>query len=175
MAYTTSTPADGEQLQRVDFTALRKKRFLIDLGDGNEDRILALNTSDVGVVNRLSDGYNKLIELDKAVVEFSTIIKDVNISEDDTDDKVQESLQSASDSLKKIDNQMRDIIDTIFDTNVCEVCCPYGSMYDPIDGRLRYEHIIDTLMNLYSESLSNEMAKTTQRIKSHTAKYTKKK
>lgn len=164
--------AETSTLQRVDLSVLRKQRFLIDLGDDVE-RILELNTTDMGVVNRLSDGYNNLMELDSLVKQLSE--DTTTISEDDSDDEAQTKLKAFSDKLKEIDSKMRNIIDTIFDTNVCEVCCPSGSMYDPIAGKLRYEHVIDTLMELYSTSLSEEMAKTKKRVKTHTAKYTKSK
>ena len=160
------------QVQVLDLSVLRKKRIQIDLGDGKE-HILEINTTDMGVITRLSDGYHRLTELDDALTTLSEVSA---IEDDDTDDTVQGKLKDFSDRIKDIDSKMREIIDYIFDTNASEVCCPNGSMYDPIvDGKLRYEIIIDALMTLYSDSVSAEMAKTKSRIKSHTAKYTKKK
>lgn len=155
-------------IPKLDLSMLRKQRIQIDLGDGRDDHILEINTTDVNVVTRLSDGYSKLTELDRLTSQLGTV-KD--IEETDTDETVQDKLKSFADKLKEIDTKMREAIDYIFDTNVCEVCCPSGSMYDPIGGKLRYEHIIDALMTLYSDTLSDEMAKTRDRVKTHTAKY----
>ena len=167
MAENSTTTA-----QILDLSVLRKQRIQIDLGDSKE-HILEINTTDMNVVTRLSDGYDKLIELDTAVAELGKVSED--IEDTDSDDTVRAKLKSYADSLKDIDSKMRNTIDYIFDTNASEVCCPNGSMYDPIAGKLRYEHIIDALMTLYTDTLTAEMQKTKARIKSHTAKYTKKK
>ena len=45
-------------------------------------------------------------------------------------------------------------------------------MYDPINGKFRYEHIIDTLSGLYTEDISKGMKKISTRVKKHTDKYT---
>lgn len=152
-------------VQRVDLSVLRKQRFLIDLGDSVE-RILELNTSDMGVIERLSGGYEKLHKLDSMLEELQ---KFNGISESDVDESAIEELGRKT---KEIDTGMREIIDTIFESNVSEICCPFGSMYDPIQGKLRYEHIIETLLNLYTSNISDEMKKVTARMNKHTAKYT---
>ena len=155
----------------LDLSVLRKQRIQIDLGDDKE-HILEINTTDMNVVTRLSDGYNNLVELDKKVNEIGTATDD--IEETDTNEQIKSKLESFANRLRDIDSRMREIIDYIFDTNASEVCCPNGSMYDPIAGKLRYEHIVDALMTLYTDTLTTEMQKTKDRIKSHTAKYTKK-
>lgn len=174
MAYSTTTSTTiNNDIDVIDLSVLRRKRFRIDLGDGDTSRILELNVTDMGVIKRLSDGYSKLVELDARTTELGSISASVKDDEDDA--TMHERFKAFSDKLTKIDHEMRSIIDTIFDSNVCEVCCPSGSLYDPVNGRMRYEYIIDALMQLYSDSISEEMKKTTSRIKSHTAKYTGKK
>ena len=84
-----------------------------------------------------------------------------------------EILSSAAAKLTEIDTQMRDAIDYIFQSNVSEVCGSEGSMYDPIDGVFRYEHIIETLAKLYETNLDSEFKKMQDRLKKRTAKYTK--
>ena len=56
---------------------------------------------------------------------------------------------------------------------VCDICCDGGSMYDPIGGQYRYEYIIDRIMALYGDSWEKETKLSKDRMKSHTAKYTK--
>ena len=62
-------------------------------------------------------------------------------------------------------------MDYIFNSNVSELCAPDGSMYDPINGKFRFEHIIDTLAALYETDVSGEMNKLANRVKKHTDKY----
>ena len=68
---------------------------------------------------------------------------------------------------------MRKIVNGIFDFDVCDICCDGGSMYDPIGGQYRYEYIIDRIMALYGDSWEKETKLSKDRMKSHTAKYTK--
>lgn len=160
----------------IDLSMLRKQQVMIDFGDDKE-HILEINITDMNVVTRLSDGYNRLLELDEGVKDLGNASDD--IKDTDTDDVVKAKLSAFAEKLKAIDNKMRDTLDYIFDANVSEVCCPNGSMYDPIGGSLRYEYIVNALMNLYGDSVSKELAKVKAETKArravHTAKYTKKK
>ena len=145
------------ELQNIDLSVFRKKRFTID---DDENRILELDTSDLNVIKRLKEFYPKL----KALEEKTQNAPDFRDGE----------LGDIAEFLDDIDHEMRVAVDTIFDSNVCEVCVPNGSMYDPINGRLRYEILIDILSKLYDENLTAEIKKINKRIEKHTAKYVKK-
>ena len=64
-------------------------------------------------------------------------------------------------------------MDKLFDANVSETCAPSGTMFDPINGKFRFEHIIDVLSGLYESNMQSEIKKTASRIAKHTDKYTK--
>lgn len=147
----------------IDLSVLRKKRFLID---NDESRVLELDTSDLSIIQRLSDKYPELEKLSREVENITT---GVSASEE----TVKEDIQVMAERLTKIDKEMRACVDYIFDADVSKICAPSGSMYDPINGQLRYEHLITILMGLYEENLSKEMKKIQNRMKSHTDKYTK--
>ena len=137
-----------------------KQRFRID---NDSSRILELDTSDLSVLTRLQEYYPKLKELEKEVISLS---KDLGSEDEDAITKMGK-------GLAKVDKKMRDYIDVIFDANVSATCAPSGSMYDPINGQLRYEHIISLISSLYEETLSKETKKLQERISKHTQKYTK--
>lgn len=136
----------------IDLSAIRKKRFTIN---GSPDTVLEINTSDFGVIARLEESESKLTELTAKVAGF------------DEKDGI-----SLGQKIKEVDQELRKIIDYIFDSNVCEVCVPNGTMIDPIDGKFRWEYVVEILTNLYDSSLNAETKKVTERIKSHTDKYT---
>ena len=69
---------------------------------------------------------------------------------------------------------MREYVDYIFDYPVSAVCAKYGTMYDPKDGKFRYESIIDGLTKLYADNINAEYNKISQRLAKHTEKYTAK-
>lgn len=142
----------------IDLSITRKKRFRID---GDDNRIIELNTSDMTILNRLDEADKQLRELaDKATFGMS------ETGEDDNADVVKELLAT--------DKQMRAIIDYLFDAPVSDVCAPDGSMYDPFNGKYRFEHIMETLFALYEQNISEEIKKMRRNVQKHTDKYTKK-
>lgn len=154
------TPADD--IQDIDLSVIQKKRFRIN---GDNSKILELNTSDMRIASRLKEAYPRLNTLmDEVADEFNSI-------PDDAEDE--ETLTKVADAVDKIDGKMREEIDYIFDANVSEVCGSDGSMWDPIDGMFRYEHIIDKLAKLYENNLDKEFADMKRRVETKAGKYVK--
>lgn len=158
----------NSDIQDINLSVIRKKRFRVD---GDDNRILELNTSDLNILARLKDAYPKLIAIaDNAFKDLPQV---------DTSEEVDfiNSAETAEliDSLKKADSEMRELVDYIFDSNVSEVCAPSGSMYDPINGQFRFEHIINVLAALYETDVEKEMGAIAARVKKHTGKYSKRK
>lgn len=133
----------------LNIDGIKKTAFRIN-GDNNS--ILELNLSDMGIGDRLEKGYAKLQE------ELSRI---ANLPDD----------ADISKELQKADKVMREQLDYIFDSNVSEVCGKGGSMYDPKDGSYRFEYILTALLKLYNENINAEYAKMKKRIEKHTGKY----
>lgn len=145
----------------IDLSVIKKKRFRIN---GDNAKILELNVSDMGIVSRLNDAYPKLMALQDKVSSLGEI-------DDSLDD--QEKMSLTAEKLNEIDTEMRELLDYIFQSNVSEICGSDGSMYDPIDGTFRYEHIITALVKLYETNLDEEFKRMKARISKHTEKYTK--
>lgn len=152
-----ATTFDGD----IDLSATRKKRFRID---GDNNRYLELNTSDMTILNRLDNLYPRLQKLSE-----DAAIKQLEKEETDSE----KALSKISQALIKIDVEMRQILDEIFDSNVSEMCAPSGSMFDPFNGTFRFEHIIDVITKLYENNLNSEFKKMSAKMKKRTSKYTK--
>lgn len=153
----------------IDLSETRRARFRID---GDNDRILELNVADMGIITRLRDGYPKLDELTRKILEMKDIEEP---SDTDEDEKLRDTITTMGTAVEEIDNEMRDILDSIFDSNVSEVCAPNGTMYDLFNGKYRYEVILEKLLPLYNENMDKEYKAINRRIHKHTDKYTKKK
>jgi hypothetical protein len=139
----------------IDLSVTRKKRFRID---GDDNRVIELNTSDMTILNRLDEADRQLRELaDKANFELVD-------AEDENRDIVKELLAT--------DKQMREIIDYLFDAPVSDVCAPNGSMYDPFNGKYRFEHIMEALFVQYENNIAEEIKKMRKNVQKHTSKYT---
>lgn len=137
----------------INIGGAKKQRFRIN---GNNDAIIELDLSDLGIVDRLKSGMEKLSE------------EMANIAALPNDD------DNLSEMLKQADQKMREYVDYIFDYPVSAVCAKYGTMYDPKDGKFRYESIIDGLTKLYADNINEEYNKISQRLAKHTEKYTAK-
>ena len=116
---------------------------------------------------RLREAYPKLVDLAKS--SFSDL-PDIDNSKD-YDFMTDQATTEIIETLKNADKQMRELMDYIFESNVSEICAPDGSMYDPINGQFRFEHIISILGDLYEKDVSSEMGKISKRVKKHTDKY----
>ena len=163
MAKNKTTQQD---ITDISLSVVRKKRFRID---GDDNRIIELNTSDLNILARLKETYPKLVAL--AEDAFKNL-PEVDGTAENYDFVTDEATSKLVTALTDADKKMRELIDYIFDSNVSELCAPSGSMYDPINGAFRFEHIINTLSALYESDISAEMGKVATRVKKHTDKYT---
>ena len=151
----------------INLSATKKKKFRID---GDDSRIVELNTSDARIVGRLSEAYPKLQELNERAGQITAGL--------DTDGETDDELKSAKimgERLAAVDKEMRELIDYLFDANVSEIVAPDGSMYDPFNGSFRFEYIIEAFIAQYQDNLQAEYNKMTKQVEKHTKKYTKKK
>lgn len=137
--------------------------------NGDCTKVLELNLTDLGIMGRAKDAMKELDELQaEANALVSAEVPD-NLETEEDNKKFDEVIET----FRNIDNKMRKIVNEIFDFDVCDICCDGGSMYDPIGGQYRYEYIIDRIMALYGDSWEKETKLSKDRMKSHTAKYTK--
>ncbi len=157
--------ATDDDIQDINLSAIKKKRFRIN---GDSNKILELNTSDMNIASRLAIAYERL---QTYMEDVSKVLGEVP---EETDDISKEQETLATTELAKIDAKMKQEIDYIFDAPVSEVCSDGGSMYDPFEGMFRFEHIIDALSKLYENNLNSEFNKMKRRVSAKTSKYTKK-
>lgn len=142
----------------IDLPEIKKQRFRINGG-----KVLELNTSDMGIVKRLNEVYPKLQNLAQKATTFD---------EKELNDNSDEALAEFAKKLEDIDKDMKNLVDELFQANVSEACCTDGTMYDLYGGKMRFEHIISKLSELYENNFSKEVGKVRARIKKHTSKYT---
>lgn len=162
-------PTPNNNIIDLDLSVTSKKQFRIN---GDDDRILELNTSDMGIIARVTDFYPKLKELQNRATDLMSGIDEEALESEDLDTSIPV-LATVAERLKAIDQEMRDMIDQVFDAPVSEICAPDGSMYDPFNGNFRFEYIINLLMSQYEGNLNAEYKKVQAQMAKHTGKYKK--
>ena len=146
-----------------DISLSTKKSFRID---GDNNRVIWLDVSDMNLVVRVDEVY---ADIQSLAVDAQTRMANAKVTEDEDGESP---LKDISGILKDIDMKMREKINYIFASDVADACEPTGNMYDMVNGEYRFEHIIEVLSTLYANNLTAEVKKMQERIKKHTAKYT---
>ena len=160
-------PNAYEDIIDLDLSVTRKKRFRFD---GDNSRIIELNTSDMNIMARMSESYPKLKEQQEKAAK---LMEGIEIKEEATEASVAEDMATISERLRVVDTEMRDLIDYMFNAPVSKAAAPDGSMYDPYEGSFRFEYIITLLIKQYENNLQAEFNKMSKQMEKHTAKYTK--
>lgn len=158
-------PVSEDDVQDIDLSAIKKKRFRIN---GDNNKILELNTSDLNIISRLTVAYDRL---QKYMEKVGTILSNLP---DDEDEITEANEKVIREQLGEIDENMKKEVDYIFDAPVSAICSDGGSMYDPFEGQFRFEHIIEAILRLYERNLDSEFNKMRRRVSAKTSKYTKK-
>lgn len=145
---------NNENIIDLDLTIAKRQRFRIN---GDNNAIISLDLSDNSVYDRLNEAYPKMLDM---LAQY----QGKELSDDE-----------AIEALKTVDADIRKLVNYIFDSEVADICCPSGYMIDLVEGRFRFEHLVERLTKLYSDNLYKEFRTMKARLSKHTDKYTKKK
>lgn len=147
----------------IDLSEIRKKRIRID---GDDNRIVEINISDMGVMDRLQNAYNQLLSLAN---EYHLAEEEETSEDEDTE------IAKIIETLKDLDVKMRELVDYVFNADVSEMCVQDGTMADPVNGQFKFEYIIEKFLALYDKNFDMEFKKMSKSVSKHTTKYTRKK
>ena len=139
-----------------------KRKYRIN-GDNNS--IIELNPSDLGIVTRMKEVYK---QLDSYAQKAGSLLAET------TDETEEESLDRLTENLSELDKSMRDMVDYLFDSPVSAVVAKDQKMYNLYNGQFWFEHVIEVLSGLYENNFNQEFNKLSARVKKHTDKYTRK-
>lgn len=152
----------------ITFNVETKEEFFID---GDENRVIKLDTHDINLVNRLTDAIPKMQALDKrwsALTEAANVLQETEDIEDTLED-----VNKFSETLKGIEKEIRTILDETFDSpGMSDTILGDSSAFSPVNGKFKYEQIIDVLVGLYESDIKKEADKFNRtKVKKKTAKY----
>lgn len=144
---------------------IEKKKFRFGKDDS---RVVAINTSDLNFISRMSEAYPKLHDLQMRAANISEGIK---FDDQDNLDSMMSDLGTMGERLKAIDAEMRELIDFMFQAPVSSAAAPDGSMYDPFDGSFRFELIMTVLIEQFGGRYKDEFKRMDEKVKKHAGKY----
>ena len=138
--------------------------------NNDDNRIIEIDLADPNILTRLHDGVR---EMEKLLTHRDELRAEISSTETDTDTGREQFLATVNE-FSSMEAKMRIIINDIFDYDVCTPFLGRASIFSVKDGTFMYEVIIDTLLNLYEQSIQAESQKIKERFSKHTDKYLKK-
>lgn len=140
---------------------IRTKTFTID---DDPNRVIELDPSDMGVIGRLDEAIPKIDAIMKEFVDAGKELAGNGGTGFGT-------------ALKELDARMREVVNTVFDYDVCTVCVPKGTLLDVVSDsdKFKFEVIIESLSNVYEDTIIGDLTRVQNRMNEHTKKYTAKK
>ena len=131
------------------------KEFSIN---GDENRVIRFNPSDLAIIKRLEEAKNKISE--------SMAIKDD--IELDNEGKPVDSLENYSKVISHIDNVIKEQINYIFDSDVANVVFGNQSPLANIKGKPLYERFMESVMPEIKKAVEEEAKESRKRVEKYT-------
>lgn len=112
---------------------------------------------------------------DSAFVEkVSTVFDELDKKQNEYADGVK-SADNIFDFARKMDAEMRETLDTVFDRPICADLFGALNVYAYADGLPVWANLMLAIIDVINESCDNQQKLTSKRIEKYTAKYRKKK
>ena len=139
--------------------------------NGNPEKVIELDLGDSNIITRLSEGADKIENLVKERQNLHELLANGN----DSDESNISYYKNLASKFKELENSMREIINEIFEYDVCTPFLGTSSVFSIKNGEFAFEKIINSLMELYEDSIRKESNNLKQRLAKHTDKYLGKK
>ena len=148
----------------------KKKKFSVG---GDTSKIVEFDPSDLGVANRLSKAMPKFKEITDRWEKINESAEDVAKTENKDDALT--STEEFSKQFDDLENEIRGIIDDVFDGEVADKLLGNSSSFSPVNGKFKYEHIIEAMLKCYEQQIQDEAPKfNARKVQKYTNKYIRK-
>lgn len=131
------------------------KEFTIN---GDENRVIRFNPSDIAILKRLDEAKNKILEA-------MQVEKDIEL---DVEGKPIETLENASKVVKHIDDTIKEQINYVFDYNVSDVVFGKQSPMANIKGLPLYVRFMESVKPVIESAMKEEAEKSRKRVNKYT-------
>lgn len=154
----------------LDLGFTNKKKFTVG---GDPNKVIEFDPSDIGVANRLAKSLPRMQELADKWEKLNTSAESIKAGDDD--EAVLSATKEFSDNYEELETSMRDIIDDVFDAKVADTLLGNTSAFSPVNGKFKYEHVIEAMLKCYEQQIQDEAPKFRARnMGKYSGKYLKK-
>ena len=152
-------------MKSVNFNLDTREEFCVD---GDESRVFRLDIHDINLVSRLSAALPKMKDLENRWQELGE--KSGNL---DADNITEEEVTAVTDEYGELETDMRHIVDEAVDSDgLSNTILGTTCAFSPVNGRFKYEQIIDVLVGLYEKNIEEEAKKfNRQKVNAKTKKF----
>lgn len=144
------------EIKNISIGLPKKKKFSID---GDEGRVVFLDTGDTGILARWSNVQEWLMNAAQELEDIAGGGRDA------------EQALIASKRFRELDLGAREKLNYLFDSDVCTPIAGNGALIRLVEGEPLFMVILDALVPLYEADIKVEYEKSKKRIEKHTAKY----
>lgn len=127
--------------------------------NNDPNKVIELNLGDMNVLTRYK---NSEVKIQNIANSFSTMNN--NVADEDV-------INNTAKLVSDLDTQLREIVNYIFDYDVCTVLAGNGSMVDICNGELRFVKILNALLVLYGKNLTDTTSKVAPDVEQAVSKY----
>ena len=117
--------------------------------NGDENNVVKLNTSDYGIFTRAEEMQTKFVELSKEATQAEN--------------------ESNFEKLKKVEKDVRNALDYIFNTDVCTPAFGKTNCLSPCNGSFIFMNFLEAML----EVLKEDMVQESKKFEANVSKYTK--
>lgn len=155
----------------VDFDGSSKKYFTVG---GNEDNVIEFDPTDMHVIDRLTESIKIFNSLEDDWKKLSEIAQNDIPDADDAESMIAASGKYVKQS-DEIERKIRETINYIFDSDIADALLGNSSSLSPINGKYKFEHLIEKVLECYEEHIKREAPKFEKRkLQKYTSKYKRK-
>lgn len=127
--------------------------------DDDPNRVIRLDLGDVGILTRFK--------------EITPMIEAIAQALPDKQSAGSVDFQQYAAALEEAEKKLTELINRIFNADVCTAAANGASLFALADGYPLYERILSVLAELYGEEMERQAKLRLSRISKHTGKYVK--
>ncbi|WP_303820966.1 hypothetical protein [Ruminococcus flavefaciens] len=142
--------------------------------NGDPDKVIRINPTDGMFLKRLAGIKDKAKQIAEKYgdVDLSALdrLKDIEENKEQVSDDAFEELKKAAEAAAQVESATRELIDSVFESPVCDVVFGDSSCLSPVGGRPVYFAFLEVIIEYIAQETRKNTAKRQVKVKKYTDK-----